>query len=200
MLHCYFCNGIHKWQLMEDQKIMLVYRTFILDRASCFWKPIFMSSLITGTQWNSRKHGRGARGATPASNAARRGHGKGTPLLVHPAASCHVFFFFSHSGGNSKKEKKRCKTHRLSLITYHTSAVQLTSCKHQALWLSLTPSLVSHSLCALAPLPLSLLFVSPVAVRHSARQPLNHSKHQSSALFQSCGLYLIYEHHVLVII
>ena len=30
MLHCYFCNGIHKWQLMEDQKIMLVYRTFIL--------------------------------------------------------------------------------------------------------------------------------------------------------------------------
>ena len=170
MLHCYFCNGIHKWQLMEDQKIMLVYRTFILDRASCFWKTIFMSSLITGTQWNSRKHGRGARGATPASNAAQRGDAEGTPLPVHPAASCHVFFFFfSHSGRNSKKEKKRCKTHRLSLITYRTSAVQLTSSKHQALWLSLTPSLVSHSLCALASLPLSLLFVSPVAVRPSAR-------------------------------
>ena len=199
MLHCYFCNGIHKWQLMEDQKIMLVYRTFILDRASCFWKPIFMSSLITGTQWNSRKHGRGARGATPASNAARRGHGGRRCWCIRPRpAMC--FFFFSHLGRNSKKEKKRCKTHRLSLITYRTSAVQLTSSKHQALWLSLTPSLVSHSLCALASLPLSLLFISPVAVRHSARQPLNHSKHQSSALFQSCGLYLIYEHHVLVII
>ena len=149
---------------------------------------------------------------------------RGTPLPSRPA-TCFFFFYSANSrlhslnsgqfgpyqakpadsetansGRNSKKKKKRCKTHCLSLITYHTSAVQLTSSKHQALWLSLTPSLISHSLCALASLPLSLLFVSPVAMRHSAKQPLSHSKHQSSALFQSCGLCLIYEYHVLVII
>ena len=40
------------------------------------------------------KHGRGARGAAPASDVARCGDARGTPLPARPAASCHVFFFF----------------------------------------------------------------------------------------------------------
>ena len=42
----------------------------------------------------SGKHGRGARGATPASDAARRSDTQGMPRR---AASCHVFFFFHDS-------------------------------------------------------------------------------------------------------
>ena len=149
MLHCYFCNGIHKWQLMEDQKIMLVYRTFILDRASCFWKPIFMSSLITGTQWNSRKHGRGARGATPASNAARRGHGKGTPLLVHPAASCHVFFFFQPFRRKFKKRKEKVQNtpFELNNIPYFSSSAHFIQTP-SSLTLSHSVTRLSLSLCS----------------------------------------------------
>ena len=90
--------------------------------------------------------------------------------------------------------------HHLNLILNLNLAHFTQTHQTSATCLYLTPSLVSHSLYALAFQPLSLLFVSPVAVRHSARQPLSHSKHQSSAVFQSCGLYLIYEHHILVII
>ena len=100
-----------------------------------------------------RKHGRGARGAAPASNVARCGDARGTPLPARPA----TFFFSanscwhnwdlgqfalnradsSHSRRNrqipkwpiqaeiqkKKTKQKRCKTHCLSLITYHTSAI-----------------------------------------------------------------------------
>ena len=41
---------------------------------------------------NAGKHGRGARGAAPASDAARRGDARGTLLPARRAASCHVFF------------------------------------------------------------------------------------------------------------
>ena len=39
---------------------------------------------------NAMKHGRGTRGATPASNAAGRNDAPGMPLPARPAASCHV--------------------------------------------------------------------------------------------------------------
>ena len=38
----------------------------------------------------SRKHGRGTRGAAPASDTAGRGDTQGTPLPARPAATCHV--------------------------------------------------------------------------------------------------------------
>ena len=41
-----------------------------------------------------RKHGCGARGAAPASNVARYGDARGTPLPTRPTASCHFFFLF----------------------------------------------------------------------------------------------------------
>ena len=38
----------------------------------------------------SRKHGRGTRGAAPASDTAGRGDTQGTPLPARPAATCHM--------------------------------------------------------------------------------------------------------------
>ena len=104
------------------------------------------------------------------------------------------------SGRNSKKKKKKKVQNtpfELNIKPYfsplHTNTkLQLSTSPHTS---------VSHSsLCSVCSLPLCLCLVSPVAMRHSAKQPLSHSKHQSSALFQSCGLCLIYKHHVLVII
>ena len=40
------------------------------------------------------KHGRGTKGATPASDAAGSGDMRGMPLPARPIASCHVAFVF----------------------------------------------------------------------------------------------------------
>ena len=147
MLHCYFCNGIHKWQLMEDQKIMLVYRTFILDRASCFWKPIFMSSLITGTQWNSRKHGHGARGATPASNAARRGHGGRRCWCIRPRLAMCFFFQPFRPKFKKRKEKVQNTPFELNNIPYFSSSAHFIQTP-SSLTLSHSVTRLSLSLCS----------------------------------------------------
>ena len=39
---------------------------------------------------NAMKHGRGTRGAAPASDAAGHSDAPRTPLPVRPAASCHM--------------------------------------------------------------------------------------------------------------
>ena len=171
--------------IILEKHILFLRKDFIVNT------KLYQHNIIKREGWkNIGKHGHDIKWVAPASNAARRTR-DATAL-----ASDHVFFFFffsadsrwrslnsgqfrpyrvkptdsetADSGRNSKK-KKRCKTHHLSLITYHTLVVQLTLSKHQALWLSLTLSLVSHFVYAFASLPLSLLFVSPVAVRPSAR-------------------------------
>ena len=89
-----------------------------------------------------------------------------------------------------KKKKKKVQNASFELNNKPYFSLLHPNTKVQ---LSLTPSLVFHSLYALASLPLSLLSVSPVAVRHSTRQPLSHSfklqltssKHQSSAFSHS---------------
>ena len=44
--------------------------------------------------WIPRKHGRGTRGAAPASDAARRGTRRPTRLPARRTASAFFFFFF----------------------------------------------------------------------------------------------------------
>ena len=55
-------------------------------------------------------------------------------------------------------KKKKCKTHRLNFSSLHPNT---------KLQLSLTLSLIFHSLCALCLCLCLVLFVFPVAVRHS---------------------------------
>ena len=116
-----------------------------------------MSSLITGTQWNSRKHGRGARGATPASNTARRGDAEGTPLPVHPAASCHVFFFPAIQAEIKKKKKKVQNTlFELNNIPYFSSSAHFIQTP-SSLTLSHSVTRLSLSLCSCLPASISAL-------------------------------------------
>ena len=120
------------------------------------------------------KHGHGTRGAALASNAARRV--RDTAACASGRVMPHGFFLFfsrlapmrlrlglirTESGqlrpyrlkppiqAKIQKKKKRCKTHRLNLILNPTSAHFTQTHQTSALCLSLTPSLVSHSLCAL---------------------------------------------------
>ena len=118
---------------------------------------------------------------------------RGTLLPVRRAASYHVFFFLAdsrqcgsdlgrftlnwvdlghigHIGRNRRNgrfrpkfQKKKCKTHCLNLITNPTSAHFIQTPNFSSFSLrhsSLTLSVLSASL--------SLLSVSPVAIKHSA--------------------------------
>ena len=53
-----------------------------------------LHSTTVWCRWFSRKHGRGSRGAVPASDAAGHGDARATPLPARPTASGHVSFFF----------------------------------------------------------------------------------------------------------
>ena len=120
----------HSRALVGAQAVMKIQAPMVSILESSFF---FFPSPLT-----SRKHRCGTRGAAPASDAAGRSNAQGTPLPARPAASrCvvphgfHVIFIDScrhgfdldrfarnqaDSGRNSKrkKEKKRCRTHRLT--------------------------------------------------------------------------------------
>ena len=127
--------------------------------------------------------------AAHVSGRIQRGDARVMLLPARPTASYHVLFFFfssqltstwlrlgpiraksgrlemyrekrADSGQNSKK-KKKCKTHHLSLITYHTLAIQLTS-SNTKLSYSLSLRHSSLTLSMLLPLCLCLCSSSPL--------------------------------------
>ena len=115
-----------------------------------------MSSLITGTQWNSRKHGRGARGATPASNAARRGRDAvaGASGRVLPC----VFFFSAIQAEIQKKKKEKVQNtpFELNNIPYFSSSAHFIQTP-SSLTLSHSVTRLSLSLCSCPPASISAL-------------------------------------------
>ena len=131
------------------------------------------------------KHERGTRGAAPASNTARRGDARETPLPTCSAVSCHVAFVFSSRlaptrlrlgpirtessciGRNRRfrpkfKKKKKVQNAPFEQNIKPSFSSLHTNTPNSALCLSLSLSLTRLSL-SVCSLPLSLL-----AVRQSA--------------------------------
>ena len=83
---------------------------------------------------------------------------EGMPLPVHPAASCHVFFFFSHSGRNSKKKKEKVQNtpFELNNIPYFSSSAHFIQTP-SSLTLSHSVTRLSLSLCSCLPASISAL-------------------------------------------
>ena len=130
----------------------------------------------------SRKHGRGTRGAAPASDTAGRGDTQGTPLPARPASTCHVdpTWFSSTRADTSRFEPTQAWIGRIGRNGQFRPKFKKKKGAEHTIWLNTkpyfnpvslkrqntSPHISSHftkftlSLCSL---PLCLCFVSLAA-------------------------------------
>ena len=142
------------------------------------------------------KHGRGTKGAAPASNVAGRSDAQGTLLPARPTASCHVdssWFSPTRADAASTRadspgigptrawidlnqpkrpiqaeiQKKKKKGAECTVWLISKPYFNPISHKRQNISSHLSSHFVSHFTCLCA---LCLCFVSLVAMRHSATQ------------------------------
>ena len=93
----------------KKKKLKIHYKFFL----SSGWTPCHQHSAARDhfielnakeTCFYARMHGRGSRGAAPASDAVRHGDAGGTPLTVRRCRVCHVVsFFFCRRGWDSAR-------------------------------------------------------------------------------------------------